>query len=126
VAVAADIFYSDGTFDLDLYPDEARERVGADPPVPDMDPDSPVWFYWDGEKLEHREYELLGVTVLDLDLLTEEAITEAERVPSPRIDCPAAGLFNVHLGDVLRWAKRRFPGRRVGLATEPAVTTPIP
>jgi hypothetical protein len=125
MAVAADVFYSDGSFNLDLYPNEPRERVGADPPVPSFDPDSPVWFYWDGKKLERGEYELVGVTIVDLDLLTEEAIAEAERVPAPRIDCSQAGLFEARLTDVLRWAKRTYPGRRVGLATEPAVSTPI-
>ncbi len=126
MAVVADFFYSDGTFDLDFFPDEPRERIGADPPVPDFDPDSPVWFYWDGIKLRDGEHELLGVTVLDLDLLTEEAICEVERVPAPKIDCPEAGLQDAPLADVLRWAKRRFPGRQVGVATKPAVSTPIP
>jgi hypothetical protein len=122
VAVAAKTFYSDGYFALDLYPDEPRERTRDDPPVPGFDPESRLWFFWDGEKLERGEYEFVGLTVLQLDRLGDKEFEELARVPLPRVDCPEAALFDAEVADVLRWAQRTYPG--AGSTRAPATSAP--
>jgi len=120
VALNAAIFYSDGYFALDLYPGEARDRVGADPPVADWDPRSPIWLYWNGEKLDRDEYEFEGLTVVRLGRLTECDVAALERVPLPQVSCPEVGLIDVEVADVLLWAKKTYRGpgvHRVGWAT---------
>lgn len=116
MAVSGRAFYSDGYFALNLYPDDDRERIEAAPPVPGWHPTCPVWFYWDGEKHARGEYDFLGVTVIDLDALSEEHLAELARLPLPRVDCPDAGFADVEVVDVLRWAKRTYPGRNPAIA----------
>ncbi len=108
MAVKADVFYSDGYFALDLYPDEERVRVNDLPPVAEFDPRSPLWFFWDADALERGQQEFVGLTVPDLALLDEQHYVTLQRVPLPRVDCPAANLFDAQVADVIRWAQSHY------------------
>ena len=110
MAVNAGIFYSDGLFALDLYPGEARERVGDQPPEIQLTRRSPLWFEWDGEQLERGEYEFVGLKVFSLEHLTDDDLRALERLRLPRVSCPEAGLVDVEVVDVVRWAKATFHG----------------
>lgn len=110
MAIASEVFYSDGYFELHLYPEEPRERVGADPPMPGYDRDSPIWLSWDGKKLESGEHQFVGLTIVDLRQLTPEDIQRLRQIPLPRVDLPEASLFNTEVADVLRWAQRTYLG----------------
>jgi hypothetical protein len=116
MAIASEVFYSDGYFELHLYPEEPRERVGADPPVPSYDRDSPIWLSWDGKKLESGEYEFVGLTIVDLRQLTAQDIQRLQQIPLPRVDLPEASLFHAEVADVLRWAQRTYLGSEAAAA----------
>ena len=110
MAVSAGLFYSDGLFALDLYPGEPRERTGDAPPGVELARRSPLWFEWDGDKLEHGEHEFLGLKVFSLDHLTDEDLRVLEQMELPRITCTAAGLIDVEIVDAVRWARATYHG----------------
>src|SRR5690554_4626600 len=69
-------------------------------------PDDRMWpfdFFYEDEKLARGEYELVGVEVLDVSLITDEWLAEMEKLDLPRVDVPEAGLIDATLLDVLRW-----------------------
>jgi hypothetical protein len=123
MAVTAALFYSDGYFAIDLYPGEPLVRVEDAPPVPDFDTSTPVLFSWDGELLERDEYRLLGVSVLHLDHVTAPDLEEIDRLTLPRVSIPQAGLIDVVVADVLRWAMKTYHGREAAsLGWDPPIT----
>jgi hypothetical protein len=75
------------------------------------DRDWPFDFFYEDEKLSRGEYELVGIEVLDVSLITEDWLAEMEKLDLPRVDVPEAGLTDVTLADVLRWARKTYPSR---------------
>ncbi len=110
MAVNAGIFYSDGLFAIDLYLGEARERIGDAPPGVELARQSPLSFEWDGEKLERGEYDFVGLEVFSLEHLTEQDVRVLGQIPLPRVTCTDAGLVDVAVADVVRWAKATYHG----------------
>lgn len=107
MAVKAEIFHHDGWFALGLYPGEEREWVGDEP-------DSrrwPFYFAWDAKKLEEGVYELGGIEVLDVSLITDEWLAALDELDLPRVEVPEGRLFNASISDVLRWARTTYPSR---------------
>ncbi len=111
MAVNVGLFYSDAYFAVDAYPGEDRERVEDPPPGVDLGPKSPWVFEWDADRLDRGEHEFLGLTAFGLATLTDEDLSALARVPLPRVSCAAAGLSDVSLVDVIRWAKHGLRGR---------------
>lgn len=109
MAVKAAIFHDDGYVAVDLYPDQGRERIESDPGLPGLN--LPVLFFYDAQKLARGGREILGISVLNVADLEEHHIDYLERLDLPRVDCVEAGLCDATIGEVLRWAKRAFPGR---------------
>jgi hypothetical protein len=108
MAVTATLFDFDGQLGIDLYMAEARERVRDDPPAP-VRVRSPWIFEWDAEVLdEHGRYELLGVFTSRLSAVTDADIEELDTLPLPRIDYPPAGLHDVPVSSLVRWARDRL------------------
>lgn len=75
------------------------------------DRDWPFDFFYDDDKLAKGEYELVGIEVLDVSLITDEWLTELEKLDLPRIDVPEANLYDATFADVLRWARKTYPSR---------------
>lgn len=113
MAVDAMLFYNDGYFAIDLYPGERRLRIEDEPPVSTWDPALPFLFRWDGEKLDQDTHEFLGLTVLCLDQVTKHDLAQLEHLDLPRVNVPAAGLIDVDVVDLLRWAQAHFRGQGV-------------
>ena len=111
MAIDANLFYNQGYFAIDLYPSERRERIEDEPP--DWDPSTPFIFRWDGPRLERNEYEFLGVTVLDLDRVTDADLEKLRSLDLPRVTVLEAGIIDVKMADVFRWAKQRYHGHEV-------------
>lgn len=107
MAVRASLYYDSSMLSIDLYPDDSREWVS------DL-PDDQAWpfdFDWDAQRLERGEYELGGVRVGDMRLITESWLDALDALELPRVDVPAAGLLDVTISDVLRWARRTYPSK---------------
>ncbi len=109
MAVTATLDRFEAKLYLHLRPDEVRDRVGDVPAG--VDDWAPVLFLWDGQKLMHGEWELLGVQALDLTRVTDEHLAQIERLGLPRVDVPEAGLADVSVADVIRWARSQPPAR---------------
>jgi hypothetical protein len=108
MAVVASLFDFDGQLGLDLHLDEARERVRDDPPAP-IRPSSPWIFEWDAQAHDERgEHAFLGLFVHRLADVTDADIDELDTLALPRIDYPAAGLRDVPVSAVVRWARDRL------------------
>lgn len=107
MAVKASLYYDTSMFSIDLYPDESREWVSD---LPD-DRDWPFDFDWNAQKLERGEYELGGVRVGDVRLISDYWLDELDALDLPRVDVAAADLFDVTIGDVFRWARRTYPSK---------------
>ena len=115
MAVTATLFEFDGQLGVDLHLDEARERVRDDPPGSTRSA-SPWIFEWDAAALDERgQYEFLGLFTSHLAEVTDADIAELDTLSLPRIDYPPAGLHNVPVSDLVRWAHRRL----LSGATEP-------
>lgn len=77
-------------------------------------PDDRRWpfdFFYDDDKLAEGEYELVGIEVLDVSLITDEWLTELEKLDLPRIDVPEANLYDATFAEVLRWARKTNSSR---------------
>lgn len=107
MAIAAELLYLDGVVFLELLPDTRRARVSSDPD----DRNWPFYFYYDDEKLAHDDREFVGIEVLDVSNITDEWLAELDKVDLPRVDVPEAGLVDVTISDVLRWARQTYPSR---------------
>lgn len=107
MAITAALLYLDGVVFLDLLPDVRRARVSSDPDGRNW----PFYFYYDDEKLSRDEREFVGIEVLDVSNITDEWLTNLDTLVLPRVDVPEAGLFNVTISDVLRWARQTYPSR---------------
>lgn len=108
MAITAEISAFEGFFALNL----------VDPPLPHADildaPDDRHWpfdFSYDDEKFARGEREFLGIEVLDVSLITDYWLGELDKLDLPRVDVPEAGLFDVTIADVLRWARETYPSR---------------
>jgi hypothetical protein len=112
MAVTAGIFYSDDLLHIALRPNERIDRVGDDLPGIDHSHGLPVWFSWDGDKLEQGQYDLVGIEVPHLTQLTNDDLRIIDSVELPRLTCHEAGLIDRSIGDVLRWARQTLSGRR--------------
>ncbi len=110
MAIDARIWRYDGFVALQLHPSLRRERIEAPSRIAGLD-GVPLLFYWDAEKLDRGERELLGVEALDIRRLRDEDLELLSAAPFPRLDCPDAGLYDATVADVLRWAKRNYVGR---------------
>lgn len=108
MAVTATLFDFDGQLGIDLHLDEARERVRDDPPVP-VRATSPWIFEWDAAALdEHGQYVFLGLFTSRLADVSDADVDDLDSLPLPRVDYPPAGLQNVTVSDLVRWARRRL------------------
>jgi hypothetical protein len=108
MAVTVSLFEFDGQLGLDLRLDEQRERVRADPPSP-LRSTSPWIFEWDAKELDKRdEHEFLGLFTHRLADVTDADIAELDALRLPRVDYPQAGLQDVPISDVVRWARARL------------------
>src|SRR4051812_18123331 len=113
MAVTVTLFDYDGQLGIDLYLDQIRERVRDDPPG-SFSPVSPWIFEWDAEALDERdEHEFLSLFTPSLADLSDDDIDELDRLPLPQVDYPPAGLRDVRISDLIRWARRHQPGGRV-------------
>ena len=108
MAVTAELYYYDGFVAVNLL----------DPPLPHADvvshPDGRDWpfdFSYDDEKFTLGEREFLGIEVLDVSFITDYWLAELDKVDLPRVDVPEAGLVDVTIADVLRWARQTYPSR---------------
>lgn len=107
MAVDAELTLEGGHLNLDLYPGERRVRVSDDPPeLPDFDPGSTTWPYYDGDALERGEYEFVGIEIADMARFRDEDLAALETLNLPRVTCREQGLIDVSVADALRWAKR--------------------
>jgi hypothetical protein len=75
------------------------------------DRDWPFEFFYDSEKLERGEDELVGIEILDVSLITEEWLAELDKLDLPRVDVQEAGLTDASVSEVLRWARKTYPSR---------------
>src|SRR5215213_6372819 len=108
MAVTVTLFDFDGQLGLDFYLDEPRERVRDDPPVP-IRSTSPWIFEWDAVALdESGQHELLGLFTSRLADVTDADIAELDTLPLPRLDYPPAGLRDVPVSALVRWARDRL------------------
>lgn len=73
------------------------------------------YFAWDADKLERDEYEFGGIEVPDIAHLTEDWLAELDKLDLPRVDVPEAGLRDVTISDVLRWARKTYASRYTGV-----------
>lgn len=112
MAVKASFYHDDGFVGIELYPDERRLKIGEDPDIPGYDPGCRLWFYWDDDRLADDDvYEFVMVEVNNIRNLRDEDLTALDRIDAPRVDIPEIGFVNAALSDVLRWARRTYPGR---------------
>lgn len=107
MALTGRITTYEGFFAIRIVDRNYRAGVGD---FPD-DRDWPFDFFYEDEKLARGEYELVGIEVLDVSLITEEWLAEMEKLDLPRVDVPEADLFDATLADVLRWARKTYPSR---------------
>lgn len=108
MAVNVGIYYDDGLVAFDLYPGTPKAAIVD---YPD-DRDWPFEFYYDDEKFALGEREFLGIEVLDVSFITDYWLGELDKVEClPRVDVPEAGLVDVTIADVLRWARQTYPSR---------------
>lgn len=107
MANRADLTFSNGLIFLDLSPDSRRARVASDPD----DRNWPFYFYYDDEKLARGEKALVALEVLDVSNITDDWLSNLDALDLPRVDVPNAGLFDVTIADVLRWARETYPSR---------------
>ncbi len=107
MAIAARIYQDGRVFGLELYPGKPKAGV--------LDfPDDRVWpidFNYDDEKLAAGEHEFLGVETRDITRATDDWLVELDKLDLPHVDVPEAGLFDVTVSDVLRWARKTYPSR---------------
>lgn len=107
MALRAATTYFEGFFAVRIIDRNYGAGVGDDP-------DERFWpfdFFYEDEKLARGEYELVGIEVLDVSLITEEWLAEMEKLDLPRVDVPEADLSDATLADVLRWARKTYPSR---------------
>lgn len=90
----------------------------TEPPLPHADvldyPDDRAWpfeFSYADAKFAAGEREFLGIEVLDTSNITDYWLAELDKLDLPRVDVPEAGLTDVSIADVLRWARETFPSR---------------
>lgn len=107
MALRAATTYFEGFFAVRIVDRNFGAGVGDEPD----DRIWPFYFFYDDEKLARDEYELVGVEVLDVSLITEEWLAELEKLDLPRIDVPEAKLEDASIADVLRWARKTYPSR---------------
>jgi hypothetical protein len=108
MAVDADLYMRGGQVDLQLYMGQPKDRVSDDPPeLPNFDPGSTTWLYYDGDHLERDEYEFLSIEVSDIGRYGDDDIAVVERLDAPRVNVREHGLVDVSVADVLRWARAR-------------------
>lgn len=108
MAVTAEMYHYDGFVAINLL----------DPSLPHADvvshPDDRDWpfdFSYDDEKFARGEREFLGIEVLDVSFITDYWLGELDKVDLPRVDVPEAGLVDVTISDVLRWARQTYSSR---------------
>lgn len=107
MAVAAAIISFDGLVFADLRPGSAIPRIASMP-------DERTWpfdFYWDLEGFHRGERCFVGLEVADVSLITDDWLAEFDKLALPRVDVAEAGLVDVTISDVLRWARRTYPSR---------------
>jgi hypothetical protein len=107
MALTAELIHIDGLVFLDLLPGAVRARVSSDPD----DRNWPFYLYYDDERLARGERELLGIEVLDVSNITDEWLANLDTLELSRVDVPDIGLFDVTVGQVLRWARQTYPSR---------------
>lgn len=107
MAIKAGIRQYDGWVSVELYPGVPKAGVVSYPDERDW----PFDFDYEDAKLAAGEYEFLGIEVLDVSLITDYWLTELGKLDLPRVDVSEAGLFNVSIADVLRWARETYPSR---------------
>lgn len=108
MAVIAGIIHYDGFVSVDVNPGVQKAGVVSSPDGRDW----PFDFDYDDEKLARGEREFVGIEVLDVSFITDYWLAELDKVEGlPRVDIPEAGLFDVTISDVLRWARQTYPSR---------------
>jgi hypothetical protein len=109
--VKATLHQLDDFVALRLRPDDtATERIEDEPPGWDLA--APFYFLWDAEKLEHGEWDLLGLKVR-IERITEQQLADLACLNLPNVDLADAGLLNASIPEFLRWAKRIYEERRI-------------
>lgn len=111
MAIEAGFYHDDGLVSVELYPGVQKAGVVS---MPD-ERDWPFYFDYDDEKLAAGEREFLGIEVLDVSFITDDWLAELEKLDLPRVDVAEAGLTDVSIADVLRWARDTFPSRYSGV-----------
>ncbi len=82
MAVDAALSVDNGHVRLDLYPGEPRERIADAPELPDFDPASTTWVYYDGAASERGSHEPVGIEVTEVADLTDGDLAGLGRLPS--------------------------------------------
>jgi hypothetical protein len=62
---------------------------------------SPLWFQWDGEKLDRGEREFLELIAFKLDRISDAAVRVLRALGLPRVTCADAGLIDVDVADAV-------------------------
>ena len=107
MALTGEITEFEGFFAVRFIDRNYKSGVGD---FPD-DRDWPFDFFYGGDKLEHDEYELVGIEILDVSLITEDWLAELDKFDLPRVDIPEFGFADASLSEVLRWARMTYPSR---------------
>lgn len=107
MAITAGIYHDDGLVAFDLHPGVPKAAIVDYPDGRDW----PFEFYYDDEAFGVGEREFLGIEVLDVSFITDYWLSELDKIDLPRVDVPEAGLFDVTISDVLRWARETYPSR---------------
>lgn len=107
MARRAKLDHFDGKIVLDLYPDEERQWIAADPD----DCEWRLYIYADHVKLEQGKYEIVGIEALDVSDITDESLSSLSALGLQHIDIIEIGVRNASISDVLRWARETYPSR---------------
>ena len=107
MAIDAKLRHYDGWLSVELYRGVQKAGVVSSPD----DREWPFDFDYDDEKLTRGEREFLGIEVLDVSLITDYWLAELDKTDLPRINVTEAGLFDVTISDVLRWARETYTSR---------------
>lgn len=113
MAVEARIIQVDGLVFLELGTVPNGPRVASSP-------DDRFWpfdFYYDDEELARGHRVLVGIEALDVSHITDDWLAELDKLALPHVNVPEAGLFDVTISDVLRWARKTYPSRHARSST---------
>lgn len=110
---------------ITLLPEGKRDIVMDNPRLPDFAPETVVWWYWDAEKLREGRREFLGIEVSDVSTLRESDFVAVERMNLPRVDCSEINMPDTTIGEVLRWARRKYMSSAFAFAQASKTRRPL-